>query len=492
MAACTHAADPAEPTIETVPVRRQNIVVDVEATGIIQPINTVEIRSKASGQIMEMPVQTGSQVKPGDLLVQIDPRDVQNRYDQAVVSLNAATAAFNVDSLQLLRQQSLFKGGVITRPELESAQLAYANAKSQLTNATTNKAIAEINLEDATVRAPVAGTIIQKNASLGQVITSSTSSFGGGTVLLLMANLGKVIDSTLVGEIDIGRVQPGQTATVTVDAYPNRTFTGTVQKIAPQATVVQSVTMFPVLIALDNADGALMPGMNSDVSVLVERQENVLAVPNDAVRSPRDAMAAATALGLDPATVRSAMSSQMGGGRGGRSRGRGRGADAARTSASTGDVAAGMQIAQSGAQNGQAGRRSGMRRGQRYGAAGQDSTGMQRGRRGADAGMTSGAEGSMPSGTRPHAGLVFLAQNGTFVPKVIMLGAGNYDVTQVISGLKEGDQVALITAAMLQQARDQQLQRIRSRTGLPGMRSDTQNDSTNNSQRGGRRGGRGA
>jgi HlyD family secretion protein len=465
-------------------------VVDVEATGIIQPINTVEIRSKASGQIMEMPVQTGSQVKPGDLLVQIDPRDVKNRYDQAVASLNAATAAFNVDSLQLLRQKSLFEGGVITRPELESAQLAYANAKSQLTNATTNKAIAEINLEDATVRAPVAGTIIQKNASLGQVITSSTSSFGGGTVLLLMANLGKVIDSTLVGEIDIGRVQPGQTATVTVDAYPNRTFTGTVQKIAPQATVVQSVTMFPVLIALDNADGALMPGMNSDVSVLVERQENVLAVPNDAVRSPRDAMAAATALGLDPATVRSALSSQMGRGRGGRP-GRGRGAGAARTSASTGDVAAGMPIAQNGTQGQQAGRRNGMRRGQRYGAAGQDSTGMQRGRRGADAGMTSGAEGSTPSGTRPHPGLVFLAQNGTFVPKVVMLGAGNYDVTQVISGLKEGDQVALITAAMLQQARDQQLQRIRERTGLPGMRSDTQNDSTNSQQRG-RRGGRGA
>ncbi len=129
-----------------------------------------------------------------------------------------------------------------------------------------------------------------------------------------MADLGQVFDSTLVSESDIGNVKPGQSATVKVDAYPNRSFRGVVEKIAPQATVQQSVTMFPVLIRLDNRDGALMPGMNTDVSILVEQQDNVIAVPNDAVRSMRDAATAATALGLDATKVSASLASQRGGG----------------------------------------------------------------------------------------------------------------------------------------------------------------------------------
>src|SRR4029453_4993803 len=143
-------------------------------------------------------------------------------------------------------------------------------------------------LEDVTITAPSAGTVIARNVSQGQVITSSTSGASGGTVLLSIANLGTVYDSTLVTESDIGKVKPGQAASVTVDAYPGRTFRGVVEKIEPRATVQQSVTMFPVLIRIDNRDGALMPGMNSDVSILVDERDNVLAVPVDAVRSLRE------------------------------------------------------------------------------------------------------------------------------------------------------------------------------------------------------------
>jgi hypothetical protein len=196
-------------------------------------------------------------------------------------------------------------------------------------------------------------------------------------------------------------------------------------------------------------------------------------------------VAAAAALGLDPASVREALSSQMGAGRQGRG-GRGRGA-AARTSASTGEVVAGLTMADDGEQQSQGGQQRSMR-GQRYGAAGQDSTGMRRGRRQGGANMNGGDETAGPGSTRPHPGLVFVAENGTFTPRVVMLGLGNYDVTQVISGLKEGERVALITAAMLQQSRDERLQRMRDRMALPGMRNDTQRDSSsnNNGQRGSR------
>ena len=311
IAACGGKDKNAAPLIQTAPVTRQDIVVDVEATGIIAPVNAVEVRSKASGQIIKMPVELGSRVKPGDLLVQIDPRDAQNRYDQAVASREAAEANLEVTKAQFDRSSELSKEGVITAPELESAKLAYANAKSQLATARTNLDIANVALEDVTIRAPVAGVIIQKLVSIGQVISSATNSPSGGTILLQMADLGHVRDSTLVGESDIGRVRSGLVASVRVDAYPNRVFHGTVDKIAPQATVEQSVTMFPVLINIENQDGALMPGMNSDVSVLVSRADGALAIPNDAIRTMRDAEAAALALGLDPDKTREALEAQM-------------------------------------------------------------------------------------------------------------------------------------------------------------------------------------
>ena len=319
VAACKgKKADP-NAAIQTTPVARQDIVVDVEATGVIQPINAVQVKSKASGQVMHLHVSTGSEVKPNDLLVEIDPRDAKSRYDQAVAALQAAQANVTVTKAQLARSQSLAKEGVITAPEVETAILASAKATSDLVAAQAALDQAKIALEDVTIRAPMAGTVIEKDVSEGQVISSATNTVGGGTTLLTMADLGQVYDSTLVSESDIGNVKAGQSASVKVDAYPNRTFTGTVEKIAPQATVQQSVTMFPVMIRLDNRDGALMPGMNTDVSILVEHADNVLAIPNDAVRSMRDAATAATALGLDPAKVRESLASQRGGaGAGGR------------------------------------------------------------------------------------------------------------------------------------------------------------------------------
>lgn len=478
------AADPTA-ALQTAPITRQDIVVDVEATGVIQPINAIQVKSKASGQVMHLHVSTGSQVKPNDLLVEIDPRDAKSRYDQAVAALAAAQASVQVTKAQLDRSQSLQKEGVITAPEVETAVLAAANATSNLVAAQAALDQAKIALEDVTIRAPMAGTVIEKDVSEGQVISSATNTVGGGTTLLTMADLGQVYDSTLVSESDIGNVKAGQAATVKVDAYPNRTFRGTVEKIAPQATVQQSVTMFPVLIRLDNRDGALMPGMNTDVSILVEQQDNVLAVPNDAVRSPRDAATAATALGLDPQKVQASLTSQRGGGSAG---GADSNAPAVSVTQPQCDSVESALAAHPGSRAALVKYRQQMRA---------DSTSAKKMRasmkattdslhldpsvmracmqmRRASAGgtalaMGSGDETPAPGNTKPHAGLVFIAANGTFEPRLTMLGVGNYDVTQVLSGLNEGDNVALINAAMLQQARTKMQQRIQSRMGLPGV-----------------------
>jgi HlyD family secretion protein len=491
-------ADP-NAAIQTAPIARQDIVVDVEATGVIQPINAVQVKSKASGQVMHLHVSTGSQVKPNDLLVEIDPRDARSRYDQAVAALQAAQANVTVTKAQLSRSQSLAKEGVITAPEVETAILASAKATSDLVAAQAALDQSKIALEDVTIRAPMAGTVIEKDVSEGQVISSATNTVGGGTTLLTMADLGQVYDSTLVSESDIGNVKAGQTASVKVDAYPNRTFTGTVEKIAPQATVQQSVTMFPVLIRLDNRDGALMPGMNTDVSILVEHADNVLAIPNDAVRSMRDAATAATALGLDPQKVRATLASQRGGGGGGN-------APAVAVTQPQCDSVQKILAAHPASQAALTKYRQQMRTDTAHAAqlrasakATTDSlhldAGVLRGcmqlRRSSAGGsalsMGDGSETPVPGNTKPHSGLVFVAANGTFEPRMAMLGVGNYDVTQVLSGLNEGDNVALINAAMLQQNRIQQQQKIQSRMGLPGVNQG----STPAGGRGGGGGGRG-
>ena len=129
------------------------------------------------------------------------------------------------------------------------------------------------------MRAPVVGTIIEKPVSIGQVIASASTSASGGTTILKMADLAKVRVRALVNESDIGQIRAGLPARVTVDAYPDRPFVGTVEKVEPQAVVQQSVTMFPVLVSLSNEAGLLKPGMNGEVSVEISRRENVLAVP---------------------------------------------------------------------------------------------------------------------------------------------------------------------------------------------------------------------
>jgi len=223
-------------------------------------------------------------VKPGDLLAQVDTRDVQNQYNQALADVRAAEARLAVSTAQNRRADEMFRARVITAQEHEASTLDFANAQAQVVRARASLDLAKQRLEDATVTAPVAGTVIEKTVSLGQVITSATGTFGGGTTLLKMADLNRVRVRALFNETDIGQVRPAQPATVVVDAYPDRRFAGLVEKIEPQAVVQQGVTMFPVLVTLDNREGLLKPGMNGEVSVLIDERVNVLAVPNDAVR----------------------------------------------------------------------------------------------------------------------------------------------------------------------------------------------------------------
>ena len=474
--------------VGTAVVGRETIVVDAQATGSVEPINVIEVKSKASGLITRMPVETGSQVNVGDLLVQVDTRDVKNQFDQSQADQRSAKANLEVAQAQKTRSDELFKTRIITTQEYENAQLALTQAQGQMIRANANLDLAQQRMDDATVVAPVAGTIIEKPVALGQVITSATGAFGGGTTLLKMADLSKVRVRALVNETDIGKVRPGQPARVTVDAYPDRPFQGVVEKIEPQAVVQQSVTMFPVIVSLENNEGFLKPGMNGEVSMLIDRRENVIAVSNDAVRTLREAPTAATFVGLNPDSVSSmvaAMQAQMRGAGGAGGRGQPT-ADTPTTQA----VAMGAGDAPSAGNPGSSGRsgnsasRGARGNGDAAGGVNARTPGRNGQSGGADRNAGSGGRGASggagpiagrtPGATRARSGVVFVeVAPSQFEPRLVSLGASNYDYSEVLSGLKEGETVATLAVAALQAKRDQQNDRFRQNTTVPGVQRQT-------------------
>lgn len=301
LAAC-HGAPPALP-YQKMPVERRDIVVTATASGVIQPILTLSVKSKASGEILEQPVQTGDEVKKGQLLARIDPRIPRNNLAQAQASLDVAKAQLANAAAQLKRSEALFLTNSITTAGRDSAQLAAATAQAAVVTAQANLETAKDAMEDTRVRAPITGTVLELDAVLGTVISSPTNDVGGGTVILKMANLDTVQVSALVDETDVGKVQPAMAVSITVDAYPNRTFDGTVLKIEPQAQVSQNVTMFPVEVNILNPEHLLKPGMNTEVEIHVGQRRGALAIPNAALRTAHDVGSAARVLGLDSLAI---------------------------------------------------------------------------------------------------------------------------------------------------------------------------------------------
>ncbi len=299
---CTKETE--EPVFQLLPVSARDILVSASAAGSVEPVLTVEVKSKASGEILNVLVETGDLVTRGDLLVRVDQRIPRNALTQAEADLEVAQAQLANAEAQWRRAEALYQTQSITEQEFDDTRLGQANAYASLVRAERSLQDATIAFEDTEVRAPATGVILQRNVEVGTVIQSATSNVSGGAVLLLMANLDTVQVRTLVDETDIGKIQHGLQVNIRVDAYPNQPFEGRVLKIEPQAVTEQNVTMFPVLIRIPNEDGLLRPGMNSEVEIRIGSRRGVLAVPNAALRTRSDVASAAAVLGIEMDTVR--------------------------------------------------------------------------------------------------------------------------------------------------------------------------------------------
>ena len=476
--ACGTGEENGETSIQTAAVIRGDLMITAEATGSVEPIRKVEVTSKASGEVTRLYVDIGDEVEPGALLAEVDPRDVKNAFDQAEADLEVARARLEISQAQLDRSEELLQSGVISTQEHESRALDFANSRATLVRAETNYELSQLRLDDVIIRAPLAGTVLEKNVEEGQVIQSASQNVSGGTTLMVMADLKSMQVRTLVDETDMGDIRPGMQANVTVEAYPQERFVGIVEKIEPQALVQQNVTMFPVIVQLDNSSGLLRPGMNAEVEIELAQAIGVLLIPNNAVVTPEDAQPAAMVLGLDAEAIdtRSLFAGLGGGGgRGVGARSQGGGPGSGRPSAGQarrGDGGGGTTLGgrppgdQRGAQAGEVPevRGGGAGRGARSGFGGAGGGGFPGSGGLEQGGQTEpGEEDAAGRQRETRRAVVFvMAKDGTIEPHGVMIGLNDWDFTEVVSGLEEGQLIAIVGAAQLRASQDEFLNRMRS------------------------------
>ncbi|KRO96865.1 MAG: macrolide transporter [SAR86 cluster bacterium BACL1 MAG-120828-bin5] len=276
----------------------QQLELTVEASGTVEAISSIEIKSKASGQVLFLGAEIGDFVEKGIVLARIDQRTPTNTLAQANADLEVAKVRLTNAKNQFNRSKRLHDEGNISDKAFEDVQEASSSAQAQLVRAEVFLENARIALDDTSVRSPIAGTVISRLAEVGQVITSPTSAVGGGTLLMEMADLNKVRVRALIDEIDIGKISIGQEVTLKVSAYRDKRFTGVVSKIEPMSQVDQNVTTFPVLIDIENKDNLLLIGMNTDVEIEILNEEVALALPAGSLRTRKDIASVAPLLGI--------------------------------------------------------------------------------------------------------------------------------------------------------------------------------------------------
>lgn len=280
---------------ETAEIQRRTITQVVKASGTINPVNTVSVGSTVSGLISAIYVDFNSKVTKGQLLAEIDPRTFQATVDQNAANVASARAelankqaAYEMSAKTLRRYKNLYAKSFIPKSELDQAEADYkadlaqvnaARAKITQTQAQYNQSM--VNLNYTKITAPVSGMIISREIDLGQPVAAS---FQAPELFTIAQDLEKMQIEVNVSEADIGEVKEGQDVTYTLDGYPNSEFYGKVTQVRISPTTVSNVVTYSVIVTVDNSDLKLKPGMTANVSIITAKNENVLAVPNIALK----------------------------------------------------------------------------------------------------------------------------------------------------------------------------------------------------------------
>ncbi|MCF7985845.1 MAG: efflux RND transporter periplasmic adaptor subunit [Thiohalocapsa sp.] len=294
---------------ETAEVRRGDLVVHVTATGTLEPVNQVEVGTEISGTIEVVLVDYNDLVRAGDELARLDTEQLDARLRQSEAALALARArvleaeaTVTETANRLRRTEDLLRKGMSSREELDTSTAAHARATALLAVAEAQVAQAQAQLdadrrtrEKAVIRAPIDGIVLERKVEPGQTVAASLQT---PVLFKLDETLTQMDLHVDVDEADVGSVAVGQGAEFTVDAYPDRTFPARIEQVRFAPQTVEGVVTYETLLAVDNSELLLRPGMTATAEILVERIEDALLVPNAALRfSPPRAAAAREAGG---------------------------------------------------------------------------------------------------------------------------------------------------------------------------------------------------
>ena len=284
----------------TAAVTRGMVARAVTATGTVNPELTIIVGAAVSGIIQNLYCDYNTRVKKGQVCAKIDPRPYQTVVDQNKAELAVAKAQLEKDKaneaytkLAFERYANLIQTHATSQDIYDNArnahdqaiaQIAYDEATIQLRQAALDAA--QVNLDYASIVSPVDGTVVSRNVTVGQTVASS---FQTPTLFLIATDLAKMEVDTNVSESDIGGIKPGNKATFTVDAYPKRIFEGEVTQVRQSPQTVQNVVTYDVVIGVDNSDLVLRPGLTAASRIVIDQREDVMQVPNQALRyAPKD------------------------------------------------------------------------------------------------------------------------------------------------------------------------------------------------------------
>jgi macrolide-specific efflux system membrane fusion protein len=282
--ALSGADSPREDAIyRTETIRRRDIGSTVIATGVIRPQVGAEVRvgSRVSGILRELHVTIGDFVSEGFLLAVLDPTEFEARRGEAEARLETATAERNYWELELGRARDMLPEAVITQAEFDAVERSFNTAAAQVSQAEAALESAEIQLGFTRITAPIGGVVASVSTQVGETVAASFAS----PTFVTIIDLDRLEVWAYVDETDIGRVEVGQAATFTVDTYMGTDFTGTVTAIQPAAEIVDNVVNYVTLIEIGPTEGkTLRPEMTTTVRIQLEGRDNVLTIPNGAVR----------------------------------------------------------------------------------------------------------------------------------------------------------------------------------------------------------------
>jgi HlyD family secretion protein len=289
------ASSEAKVTFQTVVVTKGNIAAQVTANGTLSARTTVQVGAQVSGRVVELDADFNTKVKKGQVIAKLDESllraqidQTKAAYDLAVANERKAEVALNDAERQLKRQQALKDQALIAGATVETyevtrdtAKAALAASKAQVSQAAANLTQAKTNLGYATIYSPIDGVVLTRSYDIGQTVQSS---FSAPTLFTIAADLSVMQIDTSVSESDVGALKEGMKANFTVDAFPGKTFEGTVRQVRNSPTTTQGVVTYDAVIDVNNEDHSLRPGMTANVTFVLDQVANVIKIPNAALR----------------------------------------------------------------------------------------------------------------------------------------------------------------------------------------------------------------